>query len=166
MESQKRSFNLLGIKKTLPGGRAEISDFWQQFSQDGTLEKLVTISRLDDPHFYGISIMGEDSFQYIIGVDTLTESQGFTHFEIPEANWYKFSGGGKLPDNIQNMQEQIWQEHGEEIARNNPDHSIQVNIEEYFNMTPDMSDSNFIIWLPKSKIKLDGILDPSTGRDS
>jgi AraC family transcriptional regulator len=150
MKTEVRSIQIIGTAKTLKNGRSEIADFWKSVTTSGQLEQMYQSSDLNDPHFFGISIMEPDNLQYIIGVDSSEQSEIFDSFKIASATWFKFSGSGKLPDAIQELQEKIWQEHGQEIAASSEQRDVAINIEEYYDMTPDFSKFNILI--PQSKI--------------
>jgi hypothetical protein len=152
MKTEKRKISINGEQRTLKNGRADISNFWNEVMISGKLDQMYQASDLADPHFFGISIMKPEEFIYIIGVESNRDFSTLTHFDLGEVEYFEFSGEGNLPSAIQNMQESIWQEHGQEIAAESVQRDVSVNVEEYFEMTE--SSSRFNILIPKSKIEI------------
>lgn len=152
MNTVEKTITINGIKRFLPNGRSEISDYWQEITMSGTLSKMCDESQVSDPHFFGVSLMAPTEFNYIIGVESMKITKDFFQYTTGTAEWFEFTGEGELPTAIQNKQERVWQEHGSEIAAISENRNIAINVEEYFDMTPDYS--KFKILIPKTKVSI------------
>ncbi|AKP66276.1 GyrI-like domain-containing protein [Companilactobacillus ginsenosidimutans] len=152
MDIEKRTISFNGESSILNSGRSGISKLWEETTKSGKLDQMYEASSETKPHFFGISIMKPNEFTYIIGVEGDNPIDGLSHFEIDSSEYCKFSGEGKLPTSIQTLQENIWQEHGREIADQSEMRDVAINIEEYYEMTPDYSKFNILI--PKNNIQI------------
>lgn len=132
---------------TIPG-------FWERSHQDGTIEKLLSITS-DRSYIFGICYGGnltdEKSFDYGIGVmydDSCQIPEGFRVNEIPARTWVVFETHGAMPDAIQKLWHNICAEFFP-TSDYQPTYEMDVEVYTYGDMTsPDYRSE---IWVPVVK---------------
>lgn len=93
---------------------ADISDFWNECSTNGTMEQLCRYAKFDNLHgVLGICFSGEmadSGFPYGIGAEyngTSITGNGFDIIEIPAYTYAVFQCKGKMPDVFKDTYKQI-----------------------------------------------------------
>ncbi|MDO4539852.1 MAG: AraC family transcriptional regulator [Syntrophomonadaceae bacterium] len=159
---KREAFKLICKKKQVnqPQGDAatpDISAFWGQCSQDGTMEALCKYGRFDN--YEGIlgvcfsSEMADSGFPYGIGAEyngaPLTE-EGFDIVDIPAHTYAAFTCRGKMPDAFKNTYQQICTEF---FPQSNYEYGNGVELEVY--PSADTQDPNYSceIWIAVNEKK-------------
>lgn len=153
----KEAFRMVGprITTTLKDDQAfkDIPEFWGRFGASGGIGQLCSIMNTEPKGVFGLGISepegNSDNFYYIAVASTLPVPEGMYEFTVPASTWAIFEGVGKMPEAIQNLQQQIYTEW------------MPSSGYEYNAFAPDMevySDGNqqddsykFCIWLPVLK---------------
>ncbi len=171
---KKEAFRLICKKKQVnhPQGEtatADISAFWTECAQDGTMQALCKYGRFD--HFEGIlgvcfsGEMADSGFPYGIGAelcddtngiavefngDAVSEIDGLSIVEIPAHTYAVFQCKGPMPDAFKNTYQQICTEF---FPQSEYEYGNGVELEVY--PSDDTSDPNYSceIWIAVNKKK-------------
>jgi AraC family transcriptional regulator len=114
---EKEAFTVIGKSMKVSCREEEhmrqIPRFWEECLQNGTTDKLVSIST--DGNLLGICMdmqPNQEEFTYMIATrtDQTTTSEGFSLRTIPVSTWAIFTSVGPIPRAIQNVFGRIFQE--------------------------------------------------------
>ena len=152
--TEKGKFRVIGIRRTyknLEEGMADIPKFWNEFNN--SLECTEMCGKMDSElkGFLGLCIPHETGpgYDYMICINSSTAAgEKFEEYEIPEAKWMIFEAKGKLPESVQSVTKQIYDEvlTGSEYKHDNkPDFELYLS--------GNTADENYIteIWIPVVK---------------
>ena len=114
---KKEAFDVIGKKTKISTKDGEhsrrIAEFWDECNNDGTCDKILTIS--DGKNMFGITLDFDgntEQITYMIGMENTSNSadNGFDIIKIPAATWAVFKSIGPIPESIANTWASIFQE--------------------------------------------------------
>lgn len=146
----KEAFHVTGlglkIEQNMEVAQKRIPEFWNEVAASGELQKLLPIMDQSNPGVLGVSLMTseiQDTWEYVIGVVSEEQAEGFEQYEIPAAKWAIFSGTGPMPGAIQELQTQVFQEW---LPTSGFEYDELPDIELYLDANPE--NAQFQVWLP------------------
>jgi len=146
----KEAFHVTGlglkIEQNMEVAQKRIPEFWNEVAASGELQKLLPIMDQSNPGVLGVSLMTseiQDTWEYVIGVVSEEQVEGFEQYEIPAAKWAIFSGTGPMPGAIQELQTQVFQEW---LPTSGFEYDELPDIELYLDANPE--NAQFQVWLP------------------
>lgn len=146
----KEAFHVTGlglkIEQNMEVAQKRIPEFWNEVAASGELQKLLPIMDQSNPGVLGVSLMTseiQDTWEYVIGVVSEEQAEGFEQYEIPAAKWAIFSGTGPMPGAIQDLQTQVFQEW---LPTSGFEYDELPDIELYLDANPE--NAQFQVWLP------------------
>lgn len=146
---EKEAFTVVGfglkLDKDMEKSQQRIPNFWNEVAMSGGLEKLVPLIEGEVPGILGLSMMTADSqeeWEYVIGVVSEQASE-LAHYHIPAAKWAVFTGQGKMPEAIQELQQRIFTEW---LPTSGFEYAELPDIEVYLDNNPEQA--QFQVWLP------------------
>ena len=152
---KREKFRVIGVKRTYKNveeGMGNIPKFWNEFNNSPECEEIFTKMDGKLKGILGLCIPHETGtgYDYMICVSSNSKAEGdFQEYMIPEAEWMIFEAKGKLPESVQSMTKQIYEEvlTGAEYKHDNkPDFELYPS--------GDITDENYIteIWVPVVKV--------------
>lgn len=147
---KKESFRIIGFRTYIPEDQDEsfqvVPGFWAEMGPQ--LGKLIPLMSPEIPGVLGVCTCHLEKNVYYIAVSSdKPVSDGMYEWTVPSATWAVFSGCGKLPMDIQNLQKRI-------VTEWLPDSGYEwgqaPDIEVYLD-PPGAEDGHFEIWLPIDK---------------
>lgn len=154
--TEKEEFRVVGVKRTYKNveeGMKDIPKFWDEFNSSPDCEELCSKINSDIKGVLGLCRPHEtgSGYDYFICANSSAETgDKFEEYIVPKATWMIFHAKGKLPESVQTVTIQIYEEvlngsDAEYIHDNKPD----------FELYPfgDITDENYIteIWVPVVK---------------
>ncbi|MDD3957383.1 MAG: AraC family transcriptional regulator [Candidatus Izemoplasmatales bacterium] len=110
---EREAFNVVGksIKTSQERNLKfhEIPKFWDDFNQSGHTETLCALSAEENVLGVCYDGMADGSFSYMIGVVSNQATSEFETISIPKATWAVFESVGPMPDAIQKVWSDIFQ---------------------------------------------------------
>lgn len=143
---EKEAFTVVGKTAQLTCQSDSRLQFWRECRQDATLAKLDQY--IMNESFLGVTMnFAQESFQYTIGkrgsIDLVDE--GLSMISIPAATWAIFTANGPLPNAIQSVFVQIYQEW---FPATGYEHSGAPEIEVYLPGNSATEDYRCEVWIP------------------
>ncbi len=146
----KDEFKLIGVKKTIDNivekSFLEVPNFWQETFISGVIPKIGSMIDQEPFGIIGMSIynMG-DTFDYYIGAITNKyNTLGLEEYYIDSGTWAVFSGEGKMPMALQELQTRIvteWMPNSDYEYDKLPDIEVYLN-----DKTEEIG--KFEVWIP------------------
>ncbi len=144
---QKKAFSVTGVsmplEKDMEKNFQKVPLFWQEAAKNGTLEILKSHIKQEPIGMLGISDCCKEDWKYFIGVAGEERiSEKLETITIPESTWAVFSGKGKAPQAIQELERNIftqWLPNSGYVYGEKPD------IEVYYNQNPQ--EALFEVWI-------------------
>jgi AraC family transcriptional regulator len=149
---EKEAFRVVGkeLKVSTKDGEnlQRIPKFWDEVNQDGTNERLCSLS--DKTDVLGICMDMEhdkEAFTYMIAVEATKNSKSseFTTREIPAATWAVFTSIGAMPTAIQKVWERIFSEW---FPSTGYEHAEAPELEVYPEGNTNSEDYRCEVWVP------------------
>jgi AraC family transcriptional regulator len=151
---KKEAFRIVGISTSLDQdyevGWETIPQMWQLAERNGTIDKLATL--MDGEPIGNLGVIISDDLRYFLAVASTKEiDHSLEEYIVPSFTWAIFSGMGKYPEAICDLETRIVNEwlptSGYEID-NGPDIEVRLN--------KDSNDTRFEVWIPvkKSEIRI------------
>ena len=144
---KKEAFRIVGFRTRIPKDQDEsfrvVPEFWAETGP--RLGELIPLMSPDMEGVLGVCTCHlEENFYYIAVASSEPVPAGLCEWTVPAATWAVFSGCGRLPMDIQNLQKRIVTEwlpdSGYEWAQA-PDIEIYLD-------PPGVEDGRFQVWLP------------------
>ncbi len=149
---KKEPFRIVGISHPLHKEvekNFEISpQMWQKAATDGTIEKLASIADSQPMGILGVSLC--DDFEqwryYIAAASTKPINQAFEEYIVPSFTWAIFTGEGRMPEAIQELEKRTVTEW---LPTSGYEYDNGPDIEVYLNA--DLQNAKFEVWIPVTK---------------
>ncbi len=153
---KKESFPVLVKVKCCPtdNSNSEVSDFWVQCQNDGTIGKLCSNGKDGVEDLLGLcepEQKGEKTFRYGIGIECESDfvaPEGYEIWKLPAQTWVVFKCVGAMPHAIQEMWKRVYSEF---FPQSEYEPLDAVDYEAY--PDGDTQDENYVseIWIPVKK---------------
>lgn len=143
----KKSFSVAAVsmklEKDMEKNFQKVPLFWQEVQKNGTLEVLKNNIKKEPVGILGISDCCGKDWKYFIGVATEEAvPEGMEEIEIPEGTWAVFSGKGKAPEAIQELEKKVFTQW---LPYSGYEYAQKPDIEVYYNQNPE--DALFEVWI-------------------
>lgn len=149
---KKEAFRIVGVSAPLDKDSeknfAVVPQLWGKAAMDGTIPKLATMMSGHLKGILGVSVCNEaEDWKYFIAVatDAACDEQ-FSDYTVPAATWAIFSGEGKIPFAIQELERRIICEW---LPTSGYEYANAPDIEVYINADP--KNAKFEVWIPVSQ---------------
>ena len=148
---KKEAFNIAGrsipMDREIENNFASIPLFWQKAASDGTVEVLCGIMDKNTKGILGVSVCTKNTdWKYFIAAVSDSEADGFEKYQVPSRTWAIFSGKGKCPEAIQELERSIFTEW---LPSSGYEYDEGPDVELY--MSPDPQKAVFEVWVPIRK---------------
>lgn len=146
---QKETFTVVGrsIKTSSEDNMKHhtITKFWQDAPKQGLDETLCHLG--PDKPFLGVcyGMEKDGSFRYMIGVETTKNDQTLEKLEIPKSTWAVFESIGPMPDAIQRVWRQVYEDF---FPSSGYRHAGTPDFESYPESGSDRKDYRCEVWIP------------------
>lgn len=141
---EKKAFTIIGYGRDIPYAQcyAETPKFWDVFHQR---ENPLILKGV-----FGLCQMHQDAMHYLIGdvyLPWMKLEKDMETFEIPASRWVVFPVHGALPDALQKVNSEVWQNW---VPAHREEYPIKegYSIEMYTPPVEDMSQYYCEIWVP------------------
>ena len=146
---KRESFRIVGFRTLLPTEVEEsfqtVPQFWMEIGPRQT--ELFPLMNGEPAGMLGVSTCGEEENYYYISVASNSPvPEGMHEWMVPAATWAVFTGTGRLPDAIQELQRRIVSEY---LPGSGYEWAKAPDIEVYLNRPG--AESRFQVWLPVTK---------------
>ena len=152
--AEKGKLRVIGMKRTYKNveeGMENIPKFWTEFNASKECTEMCSKMDGELKGFLGLCIPHETGagYDYMICINSSAEAGGeLEEYEIPDAKWMIFEAKGKLPESVQSVTKQIYEEvlTGSEYKHDNkPDFELYLS--------GDIENEDYIteIWIPVVK---------------
>lgn len=146
---KRESFRIVGFRTLLPTEVEEsfqtVPQFWMEIGPRQT--ELFPLMNGEPAGMLGVSTCGEEENYYYIAVASNSPvPEGMHEWMVPAATWAVFTGTGRLPDAIQELQRRIVSEY---LPGSGYEWAKAPDIEVYLNRPG--AESRFQVWLPVTK---------------
>lgn len=149
---EKEAFQVIGVSmKTTHEDNInlkKIPKFWDEFNQSSACENLMKHSI--DENMLGVCYDGKigGEFSYMIGVVNASNDTEYEKLTIPKATWAVFESKGPMPDAIQKVWKEIFEEF---LPGSGYQHAPMPDFELYPNMDASQEDYVCEVWIPVIK---------------
>ncbi|WP_066495517.1 AraC family transcriptional regulator [Abyssisolibacter fermentans] len=149
---EKEAFRIVGISqplhKEIEKNFAIVPQMWQTAAMDGTIPKLVTMMNNQPMGLLGVSVCNDnEEWKYFIAVSTSKLiDETLEEYSVPASKWAIFTGNGKNPQSIQELEQRIVTEW---LPTSGYEYANAPDIEVYLNDDPN--NSQYEVWIPVIK---------------
>lgn len=146
---KREAFRIVGFRALIPTDLDEsfqaVPKFWEEIGPRQA--ELFPLMSGEPEGILGVCTYGEEANYYYIAVaSNAPVPEGMDEWRIPASSWAVFSGSGRLPEAMQDLQRRI-------ITEYLPDSVYELDrapdIEVYLNKPGE--ESRFQVWLPVTK---------------
>ncbi|MFC5464195.1 GyrI-like domain-containing protein [Lederbergia graminis] len=151
---ERGSFNIVGIKELINCNdefdqSKEIDRFWTQISQDGMIDRLLSLNSGQISGLIGATvnyIHEKNQIEYWVAVDSNEQSpEGLNSFEVPASKWAIFEVVGPVADVVPATWKKIYSEW---FPSSDYEHSGAPSLEVYKSADPTSLMAKTEIWIP------------------
>lgn len=147
---KKEAFRIIGVSapldKEIENNFMVVPKMWQDFSVNGTIQKLAGMMNTPPMGLLGVSICNDnEQWRYFIAVSSTDETTEFEEYIVPASTWAIFSGSG-TNQSIQELEQQIVKEW---LPTSGYEYANAPDIEVYLN--PDPQNAQYEVWIPVTK---------------
>lgn len=150
---KKEEMRIVGVKylldKNVEDNFKTVPKLWQDVSQSGNLNKIVSLMDSNSKGILGVSACMDnlDKWEYYIATETNKEIvNGMTEYIIPACTWAVFPGEGLMPTAIQDIEKRAITEW---LPTSGYEYADAPDMEVYLNQDP--ANSKFEVWIPIRK---------------
>lgn len=150
----REGFRIVGfrqlIQPDLEDNFAQTPLFWDKVAQSGRLGEVLSLADGKVPGLLGVSScdLEAPNYYYIAVSSSADVPEGMHEFTVPACDWAIFTGHGKMPEAIQELECRIVTEW---LPSSGYEWGKAPDLEVYLNDDPQ--DSSFEVWLPITKRK-------------